>query len=299
VRTLPALLLLAGLSHAQLDLSVADGSSSYKMLKLSASSRVLGLSGAGSGLAGTGSDQDQNPAVARASGTELSAGYASLPGPFASGIQHLGWRVPVGPGSLIGRVRYEGFDDLAGYDHEDRSTGDFSVSTWTAGLGYAWNIDSSWIVAGRVQYARNSVERYQGWAVVGDAGIHYSPRNRPWSFGISLLNVGKAAVADSLEEPLPTTVQIGTAWKLPERAGWKTTLLLDFRHPNDEEWTMPVGAEATWSALTLRCGMPLLLAGARPSLGAGIHWESIRLDASVAWHEATGISTSMEFALEL
>jgi len=299
VKILLSILVLAELANAQVDLSVPAGSSSYKMLKLSASSRVLGLSGAGSGLPGTGSDQDLNPAVSRATGSELSAGYASLPGPFASGIQHLGWRLPVGPGSLIGRVRYEGFNDLAGYDGEDRTTGDFSVSTWAAGLGYAWNIDSSWILAARVQYARNSVERYQGWAVVGDAGIHYSPRNKPWSVGASLLNVGKAAVADSLEEPLPTTIQIGTAWRLPEYSGWKSTLLLDLRHPNDEEWTMPAGVEASWSLLTLRCGLPLFLDGARPSFGAGVHWESIRLDASVAWHEATGMSSSMEFALEL
>ena len=292
-------LALAVSAQAQLDLSIPDGSSGYKLLKLQPSPRAEALSGAGSAVSGLGSDQDQNPAVAKPDGNELSGGYASLPEKFATGIQHLSWRIPAGPGTFTGRIRYEGFSDLAGYDDEDQSTGDFSASTWTAGGGYAWNIDSSFTVGTRLQYAMNSVERYHSWAIVGDLGVRYAPVHHPWSLAASLLNVGKSSVADSVEDKLPTTVVLGAGWRFPRLSGWQFTLLADLRHPNDEAWTLPVGVEAQWSVLTVRAGFPVLADNARPSFGAGLAWENIRLDGSVAWNAVTGMTSALEFALAL
>lgn len=283
---------------AQVDFSVADGNSGFKLLKLQTSSRAEGLSGAGSALAGLGSDQDQNPAVASPGWVELSAGMKSLPEQFGTSVQHLSWRIPAGRGTVTGRVRYEGFQDLAGYDGEDRSTGSFSAATWTAGLGYARPLDSAWTVGARIAYARNTVERWAGWAVVGDAGLRWTPK-APWSLSASLLNIGYAAKVDTASEILPTTAVVGGAWRFPTLRGWDLAALVDLRKPNDEDLTIPVGVEARWSVLTLRAGFPLLLADARPSLGAGIAWENLKLDASAAWHAATGMSTSMEFGIGL
>lgn len=283
---------------AQVDLSIPDGSSSFKLLKLQTSSRAEGLSGAGSAVPGLGSDQDQNPAVASPGWLELSAGMKSLPEQFGTSVQHLSWRVPAGRGTVTGRIRYEGFQDLAGYDKEGRSTGSFSASTWTAGLGYARPLDSAWNVGARVAYARNTVERWASWAVVGDVGLRWTPK-APWSAAASLLNVGYAAKVDTAKERLPTTVVVGGAWRFPTLSGWNLTGLVDVRKPNDEDLVVPLGLEARWNILTLRTGYPLLLDEARPSLGAGVAWENLKLDASVAWHAATGMSTSMEFALGL
>lgn len=283
---------------AQVEFSIPDGQAGFKLLQLQPSSRASGLAGAGSALPGSGSDQDQNPAVGKPAWIELSAGMSSLPEQFASSVQHVSWRVPAGPGTVTGRVRYEGFQDLAGYDEEDRSTGDFAAAVWTAGLGYAWNLDSVWALGARAAYARNTVERFSNWAVVGDLGMRYTPRF-PWSLSASLLNVGYATVADSAKEHLPTTVVVGAAWRFPSVKGWSLAAMVDARHPNDAEWTVPVGLEASWSILTLRTGFPLLLDDARPSLGAGIAWENLKLDASVSWHAATGMTSGMEFALGL
>jgi hypothetical protein len=223
---------------------------------------------------------------------------ASLPQQFGTSIQHLSWLVPAGPGTLTGRIRYEGFQNLAGYDEDDNSTGNFSASTWTAGAGYSWRIDSAWTAGGRIAYGRNTIERYSDWAVVGDLGVRWTP-TAPWSLAMSLLNIGRASTADSSADVLPTTVVIGGAWRFPTLYGWNLVALADFRHPNDEDWTIPVGIEAQWSILTLRTGFPLLLADGRPSLGAGLHWDNLRLDASVNWNAATGMTTALEFGLGL
>jgi hypothetical protein len=294
-------LCLSTAALAQVDFSISPGQSGFKLLKLQPSARASGLSGAGSALPGLGSDQDQNPAVVRPEWVELSVGMASLPEQFASSIQHTAWRVPAGPGTVTGRVRYEGFQDLAGYDEEDRSTGLFSASTWSAGAGYSWVIDSAWTLGARAAYARNTVERFSNWAIAGDVGLRFAPK-APWSLGASLLNVGYAAKpdwSDSAKETLPTTIVLGGAWRFPVLHGWHLTAMADLRHPNDEEWTAPIGLEASWSILTLRTGFPLLLEDARPSLGAGLAWENLRLDASVAWHAATGMTSGLELALGL
>lgn len=294
--------LLVGLlslpSFAQVDFSIPDGRASFKLLKLQISSRAEGLSGAGSAVPGSGSDQDQNPAVANPGWLELSAGMKSLPEQFGTSVQHLSWRVPAWSGTVTGRMRYEGFQDLAGYDAEGRSTGSFSASTWTAGLGYARAWDSAWTLGARAAYARNTVGRWAGWAVVGDAGLRWTPR-APWSVAASLLNIGYASKVDTAKEHLPTTVVVGGAWRFPTLYGWELVGLVDARKPNDEDLTVPVGVEGRWSILVLRAGFPLLLEEARPSLGAGVAWENLKLDASVGWHAATGIATSMEFALGL
>lgn len=286
------LLVALGAPLVGAQLSEPAGSTGYKLLKLDVSPRTAALSGAGAALPEL--DQDVNPAIAVPDKIRLSAGWTSGYERLDGRIEHASWAAPAAGGAFLGRLRFQGFEDLDGYDVEDRSTGSYTASTWAAGVGWAGPLTR--LVPGLSAGARASggmnhvaaVSSYAGWI---DLGARWE--RGPWAAGGAVRNWGFASVSDHDHETLPFQAQLGGSWTASLPAGWTLSVLGDARWTVDEEWTLPVGLEGRWGVLSLRSGWALGLDESRPSFGVGVLGESWGVEASLAWHGALGLSPGM------
>ena len=290
------LLVLAAICGAQL--SEPSGASGYKLLKLDISSRTAALSGAG--VASPELEQDLNPAFAAPDKIRLGAGWTSGYSRLDGRIEHAAWAMPAAGGALFGRLRFQGFEGIEGYDNEDRSTGTYTASTWAFGVGYGHSLAP--LVPGlsagvRASGGMNTVASVGSWAGWGDLGLRWT--NGPWALGATIRNWGLASVSDQDHETLPLQTQFGGAWTKGLSCDWTISVLTDARWTVDEEWTLPVGLESRWGVLALRSGWNLGLKDSRPSFGVGILGESWGVEASLAWHGALGLSPGMSLSAGL
>lgn len=287
-----ALLLLAFSALAPAQLSEPAGASGYKLLKLDISPRAAALSGAG--VARPELEQDINPAIRRPDGTRLGAGWTSGFARLEGRIEHAWWATPAPGGAFLGRMRFQGFEGIEGYDTEDRPTGDYTASTWAAGAGYVLGLDR--LVPGlsaglRASGGMNHVASIASWAGWADLGARWEKGE--WGAGAAVRNWGLASVSDQDHETLPLQAQLGGSWTKPLPWGWSISVLADARWTVDEEWTLPVGLESRWGMLALRSGWTLGLEESRPSFGVGILGDAWGVEASLAWHGALGLSPGM------
>lgn len=283
-------LALAGLSCAQL--AEPAGASGYKLLKLDISPRTAALSGAG--VARPELEQDLNPAIATPDRTRLGAGWTSGYARLEGRVEHASWAMPAPGGALFGRLRFQGFEDIEGYDAEDRSTGTYTASTWAAGLGYGLSLSK--LVPGlsvglRASGGMNHVASVASWAGWADLGTRWEKGE--WAAGATIRNWGLASVSDQDHETLPLQTQLGGSWTRSLPHDWSVSVLADARWTVDEEWTAPLGLESRWGMLALRTGWTLGLEESRPSFGVGVLGDSWGVEASLAWHGALGLSPGM------
>jgi len=280
---------------ARAQISEPAGSSGYKLLKLDISPRAAALSG--SGVALPGLEQELSPALDTPDKIRLEAGWASGYSRLESQVEHSSWVVPSWGGSLFGRLRFQGFDDLDGYDREDRATGAYTASTWAAGVGYAHALDvlaPGLVAGGALHGGMNHVASVTSWAGWGDLGARWT--RGPYAVGGAVRNWGLASTSDHDRETLPLQARIGAAWTRALPAGWTVSVLADARWTVDESWTAPLGLEARWGALSLRTGWNAGLTESRPSFGFGVQGDSWGVDASLAWHGALGLSPGMSLS---
>jgi len=273
-------------------LSEPAGSSGYKLLKLDISPRQAALSGAGVAL--PGSEQEANAAIDPSDKIRLTAGWTSGYSQLDGKIEHVSWVDPLAGGTLFGRLRFQGFDNIPGYDIEDRGTGTYTASTWAAGCGYAHSLDVllPGLVTGLALHGGmnhvDAVASFAGWTDLGARWTHGE-----FALGGSVRNWGFASISDHDPETLPLQTQFGGSYTRRLPFDWTVSVLTDARWTIDEEWTLPVGLEARWGMLALRSGWTVGLAESRPSFGVGIQGEAWGVDASMAWHGALGLSPGM------
>lgn len=280
---------LASLAGAQI--SEPSGSSGYKLLKLDVSPRSAALSGAG--VSSPLLESDLSPALDTLASPRLSAGWSAGYARFESQIEHAAWATPLLGGTLFGRLRFQGFEGIPGYDGEARPTGTYTASTWAAGLGYGHGLDAILpnLSAGLALHGgMNHVEATSSFAGWTDIGLRWNPG--AWKTGAVLRNLGIATRSDADQETLPTQIQIGASRGLPWGA-WELSPFLDARWTRDEEWTFPVALEARWGGLYLRTGWAFGLQEARPSFGVGLLGETWGCDASLGWHGALGLAPGL------
>lgn len=293
------LFLAAGLfSLAGAQLSEPAGASGYKLLKLDISPRAAALSGAGA--ARPELEQGISPAIAIPDLVRLSAGWTSGYSRLDGEIEHASWVVPALGGAVFGRLRFQGFQDIDGYDGEDRPTGTYTASTWAAGFGYALGLDR--IVPGlstgmALHGGMNHVAAVTSFAGWGDLGVRWS--RSAFAAGAAVRNWGLASESDQDPETLPLQAQIGGAWTRQLPADWNLTVLTDARWTVDESWTLPIALESRWGVLALRTGYALGLDESRPSFGVGVQGTTWGVDASLAWHGALGFSPGMSISAGL
>jgi len=290
--SLAAGLILLAASAASAQLSEPAGSSGYKLLKLDISPRQAALSGAGTAL--PESDPDASPAIRAPIGTRLTAGWTSGYAQLDGQIEHASWQSAVLGGAAFGRLRFQGFEGIEGYDGESRPTGTYTAATWGAGLGCSHPLDllAPGLTAGLALHGgMNRVETATSWAGWTDLGLRWN--RGAFGLGGSVRNWGLASTSGEDPETLPLQTALGASWTRALPADWTVSVLADARWTVDEEWTLPLGLEARWGVLALRSGMQLGLEEARPSFGVGILGSSWGLDASLAWHGALGLSPGM------
>lgn len=286
-------LALAAVCGAQL--SEPAGSSGYKLLKLDISPRAAALSGAG--VAAPGLEQDLNPALAVPDKIRLGAGWTSGYARLDGRIEHASWTMPLSGGALFGRMRFQGFEGIDGYDNEDRSTGTYTASTWALGVGTSRSL--AFLVPGlsaglRASGGMNHVASVASWAGWADLGLRWE--SGAWALGGAVRNWGLASISDQDHETLPLQAQFGGAWTKGLPYGWTLSVLADARWTVDEAWTVPVGLESRWGMLALRSGWNVGLDESRPSFGVGILGDSWGVEASLAWHGALGLSPGMSLS---
>lgn len=293
--SLVAGLVLLAATAGSAQLSEPSGASGYKLLKLDISPRQAALSGAGTAL--PDSDPDASPAIAAPRGTRLTAGWTSGYARLEGQIEHASWQVPALGGAVFGRLRFQGFEGIEGYDTESRPTGTYTASTWGAGIGLARSLGAfaeDVTIGLALHGGMNRVETATSWAGWTDLGLRWN--RGAFGAGASVRNWGAASTSGEDPETLPFQTSLGGSWTRELPADWTLSVLADARWTVDEEWTLPLGLEARWGLLALRSGLQLGLEEARPSFGVGVQGASWGVDASLAWHGALGLSPGMSLS---
>jgi hypothetical protein len=122
------------------------------------------------------------------SGSTLIEGY----GRFSAGITY---------------INYGTFDKANRYG--DR-TGEFGASDIAFLLGYAGNLDDNFYYGANIKFIYSGIDDKSSTGLAFDLGLQYLIPDKKWSFGFSILNMGKqlSSYVDTKED-LPLDVRFG------------------------------------------------------------------------------------------
>lgn len=112
------------------------------------------------------------------------------------------------------------------------------------GISFGWGAEFSHGVtvglSGR--FLQSTIDDVSATAFAGDVGLQIQPVNN-WSIGFALRNVGTGVKFMTVEDPLPTTFNLGTALRfLPGR---NLIASLDLSKPKAESFVVNMGLELT------------------------------------------------------
>ena len=295
IRLLSVSLLASSALVAANPFDLPQGGSGFKLLKSYASPRDQALSGAGAG--GPGIDLAANPATDSVSKTAISAGWMQTYGQFGASLQDARWQVPFGDWNAEGRLRYEGFSDIAGRDGTDQGTGTYGASTWSLEAGVSAPLPLDGLRAGlTVGGGMDAVSDATAWGLWVSGGLRWAPTSLPLGVGLSVENLGAGSKSGQYRERLPAVVQAGLSWS-QKWGEWTVIPMVDLRQVADEDLVVPLGLEAQWNGVSLRTGFPVGRPEARPSFGLGYLGDSWGLDAGLGWHAALGFAPSGQLTL--
>lgn len=120
-------------------------------------------------------------------------------------------------------------------------------------------------------------------------GLFYS-LNDQLNFGMRILNLNRARIADYDDERLPTTFSLGAMYVFSEKAFWSIDVEKDMIHPINIRSGIEVQAHEIFA---IRFGMntyPFQATG-----GIGLTFKKFYMDLGTMWHTQLGLSPSASF----
>lgn len=118
-------------------------------------------------------------------------------------------------------IKYIDYGDFMGRSISDESMGDFTAQDMALYLMYAHDLTDTWSVGATMKPIYSHYERYSSFGLAFDAGLSYHSKNKLYSSGVVLRNVGwqfkgyYSIDGAQHREDLPFGFDIGGSIRLP------------------------------------------------------------------------------------
>lgn len=222
IKLIVAMLLASCCAMAQL----RDGNA-YAFLNLPASARTAALGGQHATLAiADASSHFNNPALVTdtfnnaiaATVAPIATGILASRASYARHIERIG-TVAIG-------FNHIGYGTMDMYDYDGNEQGTFGAHETAVSLIYSRALSPRWQLAATLKPIFSSFANYSSVAVAMDMGANYVAKNKRFTFGAVLSNVGAQLTTyhtDASRERLDTDLRLGISYK-PEHAPFRLTL---------------------------------------------------------------------------
>ena len=266
-----------------------SNSTIFRFLETTPSAKSAALGGNHVALFGENSSLFYlNPAyLTNESSRNVSATFINYLADSRMGFANAAYNIP-SVGTIGFGIRYAGYGDLTEYDTQGNAlsnlnAGDISIST---ALGT--QLSEKLTAGAGVQYIHSSYHVYASTALTGSAGLYYRDRDRKFSAGLSVRNLGdQLTYYNGTRETLPFDISLGIS-KKPEKFPFHLNLTL--RQLND--WDMRVFGE-TERPQFFQNVMRHVLFGGEAALGTNF---KLRLGYNYFAHEQAKASDNFDFA---
>ena len=152
-------------------------------------------------------------------------------------------------GHFIGlNARYMDYGKMPRTDESAVIEGEFGAMDASIGLGYAYQFDENWTVAGSANFVTSRIDNYTSMAVVGNAGVTYHNRQSNETLALVFRNFGyQFKTFNGLLENVAFRVDLGYTKILDEFPVALTITAHDLQKINISQDYNNNGQEISWS----------------------------------------------------
>ncbi|MGZ5263984.1 MAG: type IX secretion system protein PorQ [Kaistella sp.] len=152
-------------------------------------------------------------------------------------------------GHFIGlNARYMDYGKMPRTDESAVIDGEFGAMDASIGLGYAYQFDENWTVAGSTNFVTSRIDNYTSMAVVGNAGVTYHNRQSNETLALVFRNFGyQFKTFNGLRENVAFRVDLGYTKILDEFPVALTITAHDLQKINISQDYNNNGQEISWS----------------------------------------------------
>lgn len=226
-----------------------EGTNVYPFLNLPVSARQAALGGDAISIR----DYDVsfagvNPALMNLEQDEMIAlNYASYLSDSKYGT--ISYVKDLEEGHFIGlNARYMDYGKMPRTDESAVIDGEFGAMDASIGLGYAYQFDENWTVAGSANFVTSRIDNYTSMAVVGNAGVTYHNRQSNETLALVFRNFGyQFKTFNGLRENVAFRVDLGYTKILDEFPVALTITAHDLQKINISQDYNNNGQEISWS----------------------------------------------------
>ena len=145
-------------------------------------------------------------------------------------------------------ARYMDYGKMPRTDESAVIDGEFGAMDASIGLGYAYQFDEDWTVAGSASFVTSRIDNYTSMAVVGNAGVTYHNRQSNETLALVFRNFGyQFKTYNGLRENVAFRVDLGYTKILDEFPVALTITAHDLQKLNISQDYNNNGQEISWS----------------------------------------------------
>ena len=145
-------------------------------------------------------------------------------------------------------ARYMDYGKMPRTDESAVIDGEFGAMDASIGLGYAYQFDEDWTIAGSVSFVTSRIDNYTSMAVVGNAGVTYHNRQSNETLALVFRNFGyQFKTYNGLRENVAFRVDLGYTKILDEFPVALTITAHDLQKLNISQDYNNNGQEISWS----------------------------------------------------
>jgi hypothetical protein len=139
--------------------------------------------------------------------------------------------------------------DIEGRDEFGRPTVDFGAYDIVVTGSYAYSVSDEISLGGSLKYISSNIDQTTEFAFAGDIGAQVQVVPDLWVGG-AVTNIGKGLTFIREEDDLPTAVQVGGSYLLPQHVGnGRVLIALDARKARGDDTHALIGAEYDYMGL--------------------------------------------------
>lgn len=145
-------------------------------------------------------------------------------------------------------ARYMDYGKMPRTDESAMIDGEFGAMDASIGLGYAYQFDEDWTIAGSASFVSSRIDNYTSIAVVGNAGVTYHNRQSNETLALVFRNFGyQFKTYNGLRENVAFRVDLGYTKILDEFPVALTITAHDLQKLNISQDYNNNGQEISWS----------------------------------------------------
>ncbi|WP_332025668.1 type IX secretion system protein PorQ [Kaistella sp.] len=145
-------------------------------------------------------------------------------------------------------ARYMDYGKMPRTDESAMIDGEFGAMDASIGLGYAYQFDEDWTIAGSASFVSSRIDNYTSMAVVGNAGVTYHNRQSNETLALVFRNFGyQFKTYNGLRENVAFRVDLGYTKILDEFPVALTITAHDLQKLNISQDYNNNGKEISWS----------------------------------------------------